>query len=357
MAIGKTEAAENIENKRLAPYAPSWVDRITQAVDNLKIPFLLFYFFVWVVFLLVLIFLRWNDHIHPLGVIDPPDIVMSGTGLFFLALIHYLDEWAVRKLRIFRQAIKLSEEEFEGLYYQLSTLPARPTLIVSLIMLTIGAVTYLLVPASYLFLNINLASLSSTLQLVNFLFSWFTFGALCFHAFHQLRLGSVATANYLQINLFDLDPIYTFAGLTLRTAFGWLIVAYAWALTTPNLLGNPVIIATILFMQMVAILTFLLPLLRAHDRIMDKKNEILHEIGTRMENAVAEMSRINDDYDKEKIAKLGEMLSALTLAEERIRKIPVWPWRPGVFNSLATAILLPNALWLVQTFMGQFLPR
>ena len=356
MVVSKTEAAEHVGNKGRMPYAPSWVDRITQLVDNLKIPFLLFYFLVWLVFLSILVALRWSDHIHPLGVIAPSDIVMGGTGIFFIALIHYLDEWALRKLRIFRESIKLSEQEFEELYYRLSTLPARQTLIVSLIMLSIGALTYILVPASYSFLHIDLASPSSALQLINFLFSWFTFGALCFHAYHQLRLGSIATANYLQINLFDLDPIYTFAGLTLRTALGWLIVAYAWALTTPDLFGNAVIIATILFMQMVAILTFVLPLLRAHDRIVDKKNEILHEIGSRMENVVNEMRHMQDD-EKAKISNLGEMLSALTMAEERIRKIPVWPWRPGVFNSLATAILLPNALWLLQTFMGQLFQR
>ena len=205
----------------------------------------------------------------------------------------------------------------------------------------------------------DFSTLASNRRLVDcswstFFFSWFTFGALCYHAYHQLKLGSLATANYIHINLFNLTPIYTFAGLTLRTALGWLVVAYAWALTTPNLFNNLVIIATILFMQIVAILTFVLPLLSAHDKIAEKKAHTLNEISTRLESVVDEMSRVTDDYDNERLSKLRDMLTTLSMAEERIKKIPTWPWKPSVVNSLATAILLPNAVWIFQLVVERF---
>jgi len=338
----------------LYPYRPSWIDQITAAVNKTRIPFVIVYLLTWLVFFLALIFLRWRDQIYPFGYIDKTDVVMSLTSIFFVALVHYLDNWAIKKLKIFRESIQVNDDEFDRLAYQLSALPPRPALIASLISFGFGAITFILTPSSYGFIHIGFGSPSSVLQLANFLFGWFTFGALSYHAYHQLRLGSIATANYLRINLFNLTPIYTFAGLTLRTALGWLIVAYAWALTTPNLFKNVVIIATILFMQIVAILTFVLPLLSAHEKIVEKKAQSLNEIGTRLESIVDEMSKVDKEYDNERLSKLKDILSTLSMAEERIKKIPTWPWRPSVVNSLATAILLPNAVWIFQLIVERF---
>ena len=129
----------------------------------------------------------------------------------------------------------------------------------------------------------------------------------------------MATADYIRINLFNLSPIYTFAGLTMRLAMGWLIIAYAWALTTPNLFQNVVFIATTGFMQIVAILTFVLPLLGVHEKIVEKKAQSLNEIGTRLEGMVEEMSKVDDNYDKERLSKLKDILSTLSMTEERIQ--------------------------------------
>ena len=107
-------------------------------------------------------------------------------------------------------------------------------------------------------------------------------------------------------------------------------------------------------MQVVAILTFVLPLLSAHDKIAGKKAQTLNEISSRLESVVDEMSRVNDDYDNERLSKLRDMLSTLSMAEERIKKIPTWPWKPSVANSLATAILLPNAVWIFQLLVEKF---
>ena len=345
----------NQGNKEInRPYEQSWIDRITFAVKRTKIPFVVFYILIWLVFFIALILLRWKDGTFTVGHIDKTDVVMSLTSIYFVALVHYLDNWAIKKLRIFRESILVPDEEFEGLAYQLSSLPPRPTLIASFISFGFGATTFIITPSSYGFIHIGFSSPSSILQLINFLFGWYTFGALSYHAFHQLTLGGMATANYLRINLFNLSPVYTFAGLTMRSAMGWLIMAYAWALTTPNLFQNAVILATIGFMQIVAVLTFILPLLGAHEKIVEKKAQSLHEISSRMESVVEDMSKVDEEYDKDRLSKLRDILSTLTMAEERIQKIPTWPWKPSVVNSLATAILLPNAVWVFQLVVEQF---
>ena len=346
-----------VEKSVSAPYQPSWINRSINFVAGLKVPSPAFYIIVWIIFYSILTILRWNDGVFSTGTLNASDLVMSATGIFFIALIQYLDQWAGKKLGLFRNSMTTTEREFDALAYQLSTLPAVPTLIASLITLGFGISTFLLSPDSYGFLNLNLSSLSGGLQLINFLFSWFVFGALSYHAYRQLHLGSQAILKYIPINLFNLDPIYAFAGLTLRTAFGWLIMAYAWALTTPHLFGNIIIIGTILFMQVVAVLTFVLPLLNAHTRIVNKKDEFLHELGRRLEVIIDKMSKSTDPLEKEDIIQLRETLTTLTMAEDRLRKLPTWPWRAGTVNSLVSAILIPNAIWFFQIVLERYVFR
>jgi hypothetical protein len=355
--VNSNVQAGRVKKSIPALYKPSWINRLIHFVVGSKVSSPVFYFIVWIIFYAILALLRWNEGVYPTGTLNVSDLVMSATGIFFIALIQYLDQWAGKKLRLFRNSLAATDQEFDALMYQLSTLPAGPTLIASFITLGFGASTFLLSPDSYGFLNLNFSSLSSGLQLINFLFSWFVFGALSYHAYRQLSLGSQALSKYIPINLFNLDPIYAFAGLTLRTALGWLIMAYAWALTTPHLFGNVIIIGTILFMQVVAILTFVLPLLNAHSRIVNKKDEFLHEIGRRLEVIIDKMSKSTDPLEKEDIIQLRETLTTLTMAEDRLRKLPTWPWRAGTVNSLVSAILIPNAIWFFQIILERYVFR
>ncbi|MGB7874805.1 MAG: hypothetical protein WBL25_10510 [Anaerolineales bacterium] len=334
-------------------YKHSWVNRLTNFVAGLKIPSAVFYLVIWAIFFITLTILRWKEGVYSTGTLNPSDLVMSATGIFFIALIQYLDQWAIKKMQVFRDAMLTTDQEFNGLVYQLSTLPVRSTIIACFISLGFGASTFLFSPNSYAFLNLNFSSLSGGLQLINFLFSWFVFGALSYHAYRQLNLGSQATAEYIQINLFNLDPIYAFAGLTLRTALGWLIIAYAWALTTPDLLGNIIIDVTILFMQVVAVLTFVLPLLSAHGRIVEKKYELLHNIGRRLDLIINEMSKSKGTQDD--LSKLRDNFSTLTMTNDWLQKLPTWPWRPGTVNSLVSAILIPNVIWFLQIILERFI--
>jgi hypothetical protein len=284
-------------------------------------------------------------------------VVLTGTGIFFVALVHYLDRWASSKLMEYRWALKASDEEGVVLLYQLTVLPAWPTALASLIALIFAILTYLFLSSSYEFLNLNLSTPSGALQLTNFFFSWVAFGMLSFHAFRQLKIGSHISTNYLRINLFQLNSLYAFAGLALRTAVGWLIVASAWAITTPNLLDHVAILVTVTFMQIVAVVTFITPLLGAHALLEEEKSRLQRDIGERMESIIGELNQNINSSDNDELRQLNTVLSSLLMAEQRLEKTPTWPWRPGTIRWLGTAILLPLALWLAQNLMQRFLMR
>jgi hypothetical protein len=35
-----------------------------------------------------------------------------------------------------------------------------------------------------------------------------------------------------------------------------------------------------------------------------------------------------------------------------VARLPTWPWSPGLFRGLLTAVLLPIALWFVTWILG-----
>jgi hypothetical protein len=340
------------------PYTPSWINRLNNLMDQLYVPAEAIYGLIWLAFVGTLTALRWRDGVYPRGTFFVPDFVLGGTGLFFLALIHYLDRWAAQKLVQYRWALEVSDEQFEGLCYRLTTLPALPPILLGLFMVAFAIITMIFFGESYEFLNLNITTVSGGLQLANFLFSWWTFGALSYHVFHQLKEGSLIATRHLQINLFQLDPLYAFSGLALRTAAGWLVMAYAWALITPNLFRQATAIAvTVIFMQVVAMVTFITPLMGAHYLLEHKKGALQRDIGGRIESAIGDLNANLDEHDSEALAKLNTTLSSLMMAEERLVKTPTWPWRPGTLSWLVTAVLLPLGLWLLQTLIQDYVLR
>jgi hypothetical protein len=353
-------AATNLHAGEVAarPYAPSWVNRFNDLLDSVPVPTPLLYLLIWIIFHAALIALRWRDGTYPPGTFYVPDFVLGSTGLIFVMLVHYLDEWAVKKLTEYRWALRVTDDEFDALRYRLAVLPALPTALTGAFMVGFAILTLIFVGQSYDFLYLNLVTPSGTLQLANFLFSWWAFGALSYHALHQLRVGSHIATHHLEVNLFQLDTLYAFAGLALRTAVGWLIVAYAWALITPNLFrGASAIAVTVVFMQIVAIVTFIVPLIGAHSMLAERKGALQRDIGARIEAVVNELNASVEARDVDELAKLNTMLSSLTMAEERINKTPTWPWRPGTLSWLVTAVLLPLGLWLLQTVIQDIVLR
>lgn len=137
----------HIKKSTQRPYNPSWVNQMIRFVDGLKVPSTIFYLVFWTIFFIILTLLRWNEGVNPTGTLNPSDVVMSATGIFFIVLIQYLDQWAIKKMQVFRETMTITDQEFEGLVYQISTLPAHPTIIASFITLSFGTATFLLSPA------------------------------------------------------------------------------------------------------------------------------------------------------------------------------------------------------------------
>jgi len=62
---------------------------------------------------------------------------------------------------------------------------------------------------------------------------------------------------------------------------------------------------------------------------------------------LAELHRHLNTGETQNMADLNHTLSSLVVEENTLAKIPTWPWHPETVRWLATAILLPLAIWLV----------
>jgi hypothetical protein len=120
------------------PYPPSWVDRLTDWVQRLPGPAWLFYLGVGLVLVLIRTIVAWSDGSYPVGTFAPAHLYTAGAGVLILFVIHYLDDRAGAALADFRPVLNVDDAGYERLRYQLTTMPARPVLLWSLLGFVVG---------------------------------------------------------------------------------------------------------------------------------------------------------------------------------------------------------------------------
>jgi len=165
---------------------------------------------------------------------------------------------------------------------------------------------------------------------------------------------------HAHINLYQLQPLYALSSLGAATTLGLSAVVYVFFLTTPE--GAPTSGGTrplelILggTFALIAVSTFVLPLWGAHRRILDEKNRRLAQASSRFEETTKQLHRVLDSGELDDMGNLNRALASLDLEQEVLRKIPTWPWEPGVARNVIFALLFPVITWILQRYLGQLL--
>ena len=180
-------------------------------------------------------------------------------------------------------------------------------------------------------------------------------GVFAYHTIHQLRLVSRIYAMSSHINLFRPDPLYTFSGLSARTAVGVVLIPYATIATTPGVLENPGTVLTGIPLNLLAILVFLSPLLGMQRLLAEEKRKLRDENALQIESTISETNRQVGQGDLTNMSLLKDTMQNLVTQQEVISKLRTWPWQPATLRGLATALLLPIFLWIVQRILERFL--
>jgi hypothetical protein len=302
--------------------------------------------------------IKWWDGSYPPGTFHPFHIVVMCFGVWFMALAHYLNWAAKRAFERFRPALEGSRDNCGELEYRLTTLPARPTLLVTAIGLVYGVFVVVGVargtvfdPAALVFTSPLAIWFESAIGI----FVCTAFCLLVYHTIHQARMINLIYTTSTRIDLFNLTPIHAFSVLTAQTAAGGLPIAYAWILTEPGITGDSFSVAAVAILMVVALITFLWPLLGIHRLLVEEKNLAKVETARRIKQCIA---RLHENVDKEMLAEAPNPIAAfagLKQELEFLESISTWPWQPDTVRALATALILPLVLWFVTRLLDRMI--
>ncbi len=328
------------ETKLDVRFEPSWVDRLIDQIDQLRVPGWLPYLVVFPALILTANSAGWLDGYLPIGSFDVYLSSAAASGLGCLAAIHYLDREAGIALERLRPALSVGEERYRDLRYQLTTIPAGPTVIWTFVGLAI-AIAYSfnssLVGRGTMSVAVDIAAALVGIPLVAVLF---------FHTVRQLRLVTQIHGQLTAIDVFQLDPLLAFSGVTART--GLIILGIGYLVAAPE--PSPIDWATIAFVAISILLgtaAFVLPMYGMHQRIAQEKTRLKSLANRDLQVAMDQLSSRAQARDLTDADALNQQLSSLVTQRDVIAGIPTWPWEPATVRGFATAVVLPIALWLV----------
>jgi hypothetical protein len=298
----------------------------------------------------------------------------SGYFAYILGLMHYLDKSTASALASFRPLLASVETSrphssqdqstYAGLAYQLTTLPARPTLVATLAGAFFAVVVHVVLISRGIAPNYLAGTTASRLSTDSILASHIIgnalTGVLVYHTIHQLALVSRIYTRHARINIYQFQPLYALSLPCAYTAIGLMVMLYAFFATGSTSVpqtasSRPVEIALSIFFTTIAGATFALPLIGAHRRLAAEKNKRLAEVSSRFEAAAEQLHRRLDGQRLSQMDSLNKALASLEIEAGALRRIPTWPWDPGAVRGLVAALLLPIVVWLLQLLLGRVL--
>lgn len=287
------------------PYPPSWVDRLIDWIDRLRMPNWLFY--LGLTLLQFALYFAINlltgvSNSDPLVVTYSYTVLYSISSLVFM---HYMRGIAKRALDSFAPALAVDEMEFSRLKYQLTVMPARGALIATVlgVVLPFGDA---LAPAS----QASAVQYPISVYFFGVLGLAFT-GVFMVFIVRQLLMVNRIHRTAQRINLFQFSPLYSFSSITVRIGLISIVAAYINLAIDPNVFASP---GSLLFNGVLLLLgaaAFVLPLNSMHQRISTEKKRLLAEHDQRFESIVNELNEHIDSRNLTQVDALTRTLSSL----------------------------------------------
>lgn len=347
-----------------AAYRPGWLDWLDDRVESWPGAAWPYYVALWVVLAALAVPFAWHDFAGTARLREALLFYSLYTGglayVFFLK--HYLRSAGRAALGGFRPAFReddsatgrrltLGEAEF-----RLTNAPASGVLVVTFVAVLVGGVLIAAGRAQFQHFDVAASPASYAFNLILELAVWAVAGAAFYSFVRTLRFVARLYGRHAHVSLFNLHPLYAFSGLTLRYALGVLLAEFVYFSLEPRLLSDWSTASLAILDSGVALALFAAPLAGAHRLLSAEKDALL----------AGNSARLREVLDRLHAAAGGDTASAaniqyLLLGLEKERAIleatPTWPWRPGLFRTFLSALLLPVVIWLIQFLLGQMLPH
>jgi len=342
--------AVSMGTSQVVPYPPSWVDRLTARLD----------WSVWSFWLVIgigsgvgvgaMTVLGWLER-GQIGTFDAYFVLVGLLPFYELALIRHLDRVAADALDRFRPLLDIDEAAFAELHYRITTLPARPALVVPLVTAMAAVIDALNNPAAHRIDGVapGLAVVHLALEAVpNMLYV-----TLVLKILRYLRDVDRIHRQADRVNLLDPGPIYAFSRLTSQAALGMLVPIAVLVLTGGGFqtsasestrLAIGFSYAVIVAM---AIGSFVLPLEGMHHRLVVEKVRLQSASSARLTALLAELDRDVTGLSLARADGLNKLLASVLSERELIARLPTWPWQAATLRAFVSALLLPVAVYVL----------
>jgi hypothetical protein len=158
-----------------------------------------------------------------------------------------------------------------------------------------------------------------------------------------------------QFNLFNLNPVYSFSGLTAWTGISWLVMAGLNLLVFPLDIAPGLLVAYFIIQVILAMAAFILPLRFVNFHLVQEKRRLLAEHHRRLESTLARLHKAIDQNELSEIGQLNTAITGLNTERTLLEKISTWPWRTDTLTGFLSATVLPILLFLIQNFLRRWL--
>lgn len=354
---------ETAAPRRPSPaYSPSWVDRFQDLVCSLPWAPWLTYAGAYLALVGTVTVLKWVDGAYPMGTVFPFHLVLFGTGVAGLGLMHHLDTAAGRALDALRPALALDDGEVAALRRGLTTMPAAGAAGAAALGVAFAVFQRTVVMAPHLgpLKYANEGALVYLETVLTLGFDWAVIGTFVYHGVRQLRLVDRVYRRHAVIDLFATGPIYAFSRFSAQNAVGVTAIGFAWIATYPQDVGASAgrfMVAVVAAVVAFAVLTFLWPLWGAHLRLTKERERRVLATHAKIGSVTR---RLHGDVDSGEYGSMDGLAKAITgLSAELalLEKTSTWPWQSSTLRGFLTAVLLPLLVWSGQQALTlAFLP-
>lgn len=342
-----------------SPFVPSIIDRINDWIYRKRLPAWSIFFIFYLLFLFINQGFLWIEGAAAFGEFDVREIQVSIWPIMALAMIYYLDRVALTAAENFRPLIKTDHDAYNKKIFQLTNMPARPVWM----LFPIGP---LMVILKYFF-DFGLV-VFATRTIFSFLVELITFGItfplfpiFIYHTIRQLNIVSEIQSDLGEIDLFQSTPLYSFSVLTARTGIAWIITLSTTILytiffnDTQNGASTSFIIAFTSIEVVLALASFILPLLSLHGQMEKAKGFLIDEINHHIKNSISQMGNELEILDPEKASAKRDLVETLKAQHSYVSELPTWPWRSATLRGFLSVIFLPVLLMVIQQLIENIL--
>jgi hypothetical protein len=355
-AGGDTLTSSDQASRSLAqaarPYPPSWVDRLTGWVDRLPGPAWPYYAGVALVLILARAAVGWSDGSYAFGDFFPVHVLAASTAPYLAFALGFLNSRAEAALADFRPVLTTDHAGYERLRYQLTNMPARPVLLLSVLGFAFGffgSTPGLLLPeAQVRLLKLFTSPATGVVDHLLLGLNWMWIAVGPYYVFHKLPLVSRIYTQHTRVNIFGTSSLHALSRVGAIMTLTLSIILYLYLTYWINWqLDNPSDAVVILISIPIAFMMFVWPLLGAHRLLEKERTRRKSQVAQRLEAVTDELHRRTDAGDYSDMASMNDAIDSLIKEQNALDKVSTWPWEPDTVRAVVTALLLPVVLWAV----------